>query len=255
MPAHLLLRLEAPMLSFGSLAVDQRRPIQRWPAASLLTGLIGNALGYRRTEPAPLDRLQARLRWAARLDRPGVPFTDFQTAELDGADKGWTTSGSIEERAGGPDTYKSPHIRWRDYRADASLAVAIRLTDADEAPTLAELAAALDRPARPLFIGRKNCLPSQRLLMGVVDASDVVAALTQAPLAADADARPAVFFNDATAATPHNVLLTHRSSDERRFAIDVHAGMQTIHELRTHDADVDRAAGSGADADVAGLPS
>ena len=249
MPAHLLLRLEAPMLSFGSLAVDQRRPIQRWPAASLLTGLLGNALGYRRTEPAPLDRLQARLRWAARLDRPGVPFTDFQTAQLDQNDQGWTTGGKVEERAGGASTYDSPHIRYRDYRADASLAVAIRLTEADDAPTLAELAAALDRPARPLFIGRKNCLPSQRLLIGVVDASDVVTALAQAPLAADADVRPAVFFNDASAAPAHNVLLTHRSSDERRFSIDVHAGMQTIHELRT------RAGNSDVNGIAEGLPS
>ena len=223
------------MLSFGSLAVDQRRPIQRWPAASLLTGLLGNALGYRRTDPDLLDRLQVRLRWAARLDRPGLPFTDFQTAQLDGAEKGWTTGGSVEERAGGASTYDSPHIRYRDYRADASLAVAIRLTNAAEAPTLTQLAAALDRPVRPLFIGRKNCLPSQRLLIGVVDAVDVVTALNQAPLAADADARPAVFFNDASAAPSHAVLLTHRSSEERRFAIDVHAGMQTIHELRTRD--------------------
>lgn len=235
MPAHLLLRLEAPMLSLGSMAVDQRRPIQRWPAASMLTGLIGNALGYCRTEPMRLDRLQARLRWAARIDRPGVPFTDFQTAQLDRSDQGWTTGGTVEERAGGPDTYNSPHIRWRDYRADASLAVALRLDDADEVPTLADLAAALNRPARPLFIGRKNCLPSQRMLIGLTDAADVVAALAQVPMAADADLRPAVFFNDASVATAGNVV-THRSSDERRFAMDVHAGMQTIRELRTTDA-------------------
>lgn len=230
MLAHLLLRLEAPLLSLGSAAVDQRRPIQRWPAASLLTGLLGNALGYRRTEPALLDQLQARLRWAARVDRPGLPITDFQTAQLDGRDLGWTTAGSVEERAGSADTYHSPHIRWRDYRADASLAVALRLDDADQRPSLADLATALDRPARPLFIGRKNCLPSQRLLIGLVDATDVVAALALAPLAADADPWPAVFFNDGDV-VPAGTLVAHRASDQRRFSIDVHAGQQTIHEL------------------------
>ena len=237
MAAHLLLRLEAPMLSLGGLAVDQRRPSQRWPAASLLTGLLGNALGYRRTEPARLDALQARLRWAARMDRPGTPFTDFQTAELGSEDKGWTTGGQVEERAGGPNPSGAPHIRWRDYRADASLAVALRLDPAEQAPTLADLAAALDRPARPLFIGRKNCLPSQRLLIGLVEATDVVAALAQAAPADDADARPAVFFNDPRAATAGPVV-QHRSSDERRFAIDVHAGQQTILELRSGAAQV-----------------
>lgn len=230
MPAHLLLRLEAPLLSLGSAAVDQRRPIQRWPAASLLTGLFGNALGYKRTDPALLDQLQARLRWAARIDRPGVPITDFQTALLDGSDQGWTTRGVVEERAGGPNPSGAPHIRWRDYRADASLAVALRLEDADQRPSLADLAAALDRPARPLFIGRKNCLPSQRLLIGLVDAADGVAALALAPLAADADPWPAVFFNDIDV-VPAGTLVAHRASDQRRFSIDVHAGQQTIHEL------------------------
>ena len=230
MPAHLLLRLEAPMLSLGSMAVDQRRPIQRWPAASMLTGLLGNALGYCRTEPKLLDRLQARLRWAARIDRPGVPFTDFQTAQLDQSDQGWTTSGAVEGRAGGAATYDSPHIRWRDYRGDASLTVAIRLDDADEAPTLADLAAALDKPARPLFIGRKNCLPSQRVLIGLAEATNTVAALAHAPMATDADRRPSVFFNDNSGTVAGNVS-THRSSDERRFSLDVHAGMQTIREL------------------------
>lgn len=230
MPAHLLLRLEAPLLSLGSAAVDQRRPIQRWPAASLLTGLLGNALGYRRTEPALLDQLQARLRWAARIDRPGLPITDFQTAQLDGSDQGWTTRGLVEARAGGPNPSGAPHIRWRDYRADASLAVSLRLDDVDQKPTLAELAAALDRPARPLFMGRKNCLPSQRLLIGVVDAIDAFAALALAPLAADADPWPAVFFNDIDV-VPAGTLVAHRASDERRFSIDVHAGQQTIHEI------------------------
>lgn len=230
MPAHLLLRLEAPLLSLGSAAVDQRRPIQRWPAASLLTGLLGNALGWRRTEAVLLDLLQARLRWAARIDRPGLPITDFQTALLDGNDQGWTTRGVVEERAGGPNPSGAPHIRWRDYRADASLAVALRLDDADQPPTLSDIAAALDRPARPLFIGRKNCLPSQRLLIGLFDAADGVAALALAPLAADADPWPAVFFND-TDGVPAGTLVAHRASDQRRFSIDVHAGQQTIHEL------------------------
>lgn len=230
MASHLLLRLEAPLLSLGGPAVDQRRPVQRWPAVSLLTGLLGNALGWRRTDAAQLDRLQGRLRWAARLDRPGQPVIDFQTAQLDPADQGWTTSGTVEERAGGANTYDAPHIRWRDYRADASLAVALRLDAPDDTPTLADLAAALHRPKRPLFIGRKNCLPSQRILIGLVDAADTVAALAHATPADDADQQPAVFFRDAAVVVAGPVT-AHRSSDERRFAMDVHAGLQTIHEV------------------------
>ena len=42
--------------------------------------------------------------------------------------------------------------------------VVLRLATAEESPTLDELAEALDRPARPLFLGRKSCLPSAPLL-------------------------------------------------------------------------------------------
>jgi CRISPR system Cascade subunit CasD len=174
---HLLLRLEAPLMSFGSVSVDEHGFIQRWPAVSMLCGLFGNALGYRRTDAEQLDALQRRIVWAARLDRPGVMLQDFQTARIGKNDKAWTTRGRPEVRGGGGATYESPHIRYRDYWADASLAVAVRLEPADEAPSLDALAMALRTPARPLFIGRKSCLPSCRILEGAVEASDALAAL------------------------------------------------------------------------------
>ena len=40
----------------------------------------------------------------------------------------------------------------------------MRLDPAGETPTLDALAEAFDRPARPLFLGRKPCLPSAPLL-------------------------------------------------------------------------------------------
>lgn len=235
MATHLLMRLEAPLMSFGATAVDYRRPVQPWPAASMLTGLLANALGWQRFDTVALDRLQARLRWAARIDRPGQALNDFQTAQLAKDDKGWTTRGVVEERAGGPDAYKSPHLRSRDYRADASVLVAVCLAPADEAPTLQDLAAALDRPARPLFIGRKGCLPATRIGLGLVQAEHAVAALVQADglHASPADATPpaqaAIYFN-AGAAPETPGLRVHHTSDERRFALDVHAGRQQVFE-------------------------
>jgi CRISPR system Cascade subunit CasD len=98
---HLLLRLEAPLMSFGTTAVDHRRPVQAWPAVSMLTGLLANALGWQRSDAQALDALQARIRWAARIDRAGVALSDFQTAQLSKADKGWTTRGVVEGRGGG----------------------------------------------------------------------------------------------------------------------------------------------------------
>ena len=124
---YLLMRLEAPLMSFGTVAVDHRRPVQLWPAVSMLTGLLANALGWQRADVKALDQLQSRIRWAARIDRVGVALNDFQTVQLAKDDKGWTTRGVVEERDGGAESYKSPHLRSRDYRADASVLVALRL--------------------------------------------------------------------------------------------------------------------------------
>ncbi len=230
---HLLMRLEAPLMSFGTTAVDHRRPVQPWPAVSMLTGLLANALGWQRSDAQALDRLQARIRWAARIDRAGTALNDFQTAQLSKDDKGWTTRGAVEERDGGVDSYKSPHLRSRDYRADASVLVALRLEPADQRPTLQDLAAALDHPQRPLFIGRKGCLPATRIGQGVVQAEDAVQALLTAAGSPDGASprQVTIYFNQGAAPSDGpGPLLVHDTSDERRFVMDVHAGRQRVYE-------------------------
>ena len=95
---------------------------------------------------------------------------DFQTAELTAADRGWTTRGRPEGRAGGAGTYSGKHIRHRWYQADALVTVALRLDPDSEVPTLDDIAIALASPARPLFIGRKPCLPAAPLFAGFAEA-------------------------------------------------------------------------------------
>jgi CRISPR system Cascade subunit CasD len=181
MAAYLRLVLEGPLLAFGGEAVDSLGVIEAFPAASMLTGLLANALGWQRHHRAALARLQQRLHYAARIDREGQLLTDFQTAQLGANDRGWTTRGAPEGRDGGGATYGSPHIRRRDHDADKRVVVALRLNEADEAPTLADLAAALDEPMRPLFLGRKPCLPSARINAGMVEAETLPNALASLP--------------------------------------------------------------------------
>lgn len=57
------------------------------------------------------------------------------------------------------------HQRYRDY--DSLCVVALRLESPDQVPTLDDLAKALDEPARPLFIGRKPCLPGEPAVRGL----------------------------------------------------------------------------------------
>jgi CRISPR system Cascade subunit CasD len=54
------------------------------------------------------------------------------------------------------------------------------LREVDDPPTLDNLAAALAEPARPLFLGRKPCLPSRPIVGGFVDAADPLAAVLAA---------------------------------------------------------------------------
>lgn len=168
-------------MSFGGETIDNFGVVRDVPAASMLTGLIANALGWRRTDTALLDRLQDRLVFAVRIDRAGDRMQDFQTAKLEKKDRGWTTRHAPEGRAGGDATYDSPHLRYRDYDADALVCVALRLEPPDDDPTLDTIARALDEPARPLFIGRKPCLPSTRLVAGRIQADTVLDAVRSAP--------------------------------------------------------------------------
>jgi CRISPR system Cascade subunit CasD len=181
MPQHLLIRLSSPLIAFGGETIDNFGVIRDFPALSMVTGLIANALGWDRGDDVLHNGLQARLRIGTKLERSGQRLTDFQTAQLGAGDKGWTTHGVPEERRGGDASYNSPHLRYRDYHADLVALVALRLVPADAYPTLTDIAQALDRPKRPLFIGRKPCLPTHRLVVGHVEADNILGALLQSP--------------------------------------------------------------------------
>lgn len=177
--AWLHLLLEGPLLAFGGVRIDQFGPTRDFPAASMLTGLIGNALGWHRADWQAHQQLQDRLVFAARRDgEAGGLLVDMQNARLEKNDRGWTTWGQPEGRDG--NSYGAPHRRERHYHMDASLRVVLRLEEAADGPSLDTLAAAFDRPARPLFIGRKPCLPTGRILQGQVTAADSHAALLAA---------------------------------------------------------------------------
>ena len=167
-------------MAFGGDAIDKWGIIRPFPSMSMLTGLFANALGWKRTDYKKHQDLQNRLIFAARIDREpagGTPMTDFQTAQLGYNDKGWTTFGKPEERKGDDKTYNSPYIRHRDYHVDMRMTVALRLEPVNCQPTLNELANALQKPIRPLFIGRKSCIPSAPLFGGFRDGSDTLKAI------------------------------------------------------------------------------
>ena len=182
----LILYLQAPLMSFGGPQVDQIGPTGRFPTVSQVTGLLANALGYAHGDFDRLQALQERLSIASALVREGEELQDYQTVDLGQAhlrNPAWTTRGRTEHRTGGPDARYGTHIRFRRYRADAGVLSAVSLAPAEEMPTLSAVSEALMTPARPLFIGRKPCLPSTRLFVGVIaDADNLTDALTCVPV-------------------------------------------------------------------------
>ena len=236
---HLILNLESPLMSFGGETIDNYGVIRWFPAASMLTGLFANALGWRRVERKRHQRLQERLVFAARIDREpagGVRLTDFQTAQLNKDDKGWTTRGHPEGRTGGRKTYDAPHLRYRDYFADMRVTVALRLEPEDESPTLDELADALQEPARPLSIGRKPCLPSAPLFVGInCDASNTLDALLKFPLRSEErkrDDRVRLLWSDGEGPGVDCVHIDRdfMLTDERNWVSGLHGGGRRVYE-------------------------
>lgn len=162
----LVLRLDAPLMSFGGVMIDQHGVIERFPGHAMLTGLIGNALGWCHSHTDRLQSLEERLRLAARWDVAPSRGIDYHTVDL-GQPKmredGWTTRGVPEHRKGGNDARYGTHQRFRHYWADGLMTLVLSL-EASGDPSLDDVAHALRHPARPLFLGRKTCLPARPLL-------------------------------------------------------------------------------------------
>jgi CRISPR system Cascade subunit CasD len=159
---------------------------------SLLAGLFGNALGYSHSDDEALEELQDRIEFAARWDISPETIVDYHTVDL-GQPKmcsaGWTTRGEPEHRAGGKAAALGTHQRYRHYLASGVMSVACVLLGPEKLTT-AMLATALREPARPLFLGRKTCLPAAPLVLGLAESPDVLAGLQSIPAATRPGAKP-----------------------------------------------------------------
>lgn len=234
---HLILNLESPLMAFGGETIDNYGVIRWFPSASMLTGLLANALGWRRVDRERHQQLQERLVFAARIDREpagGVRMRDFQTAQLAASDMGWTTRGQPEGRTGGPNTYNSPHLRYRDYFADMRVTVALRLNPAAGSPTLDDLASALQEPARPLFIGRKPCIPSAPLVVDkdedIVEGDTALSALLDRPIEIEPDDPVRLLWPDGEGVEGVRVDRSYMLTDQRNWVSGLHGGGRLVCE-------------------------
>lgn len=230
----LLLRFDAPLQSFGGVRVDERGVTDEAPGLSLVTGLLANALGWDHGDFEALERLQARLAMAVRRDVAGTLLEDFQTVDLGRPwmEPGWTTRHRAAGRLGA--SGRGTHIRRRGYWADAVFTVALALDPAAEEPTAGALERALRRPERPLFLGRKPCLPARPLLLGRTRAATLKDAVTAAPLArrvaGSGVRRLAVWWPEGDAPPPPDAAGDRRPVyDLRDWANQIHTGRRFVY--------------------------
>ncbi|OAN42838.1 hypothetical protein A6A03_03735 [Chloroflexus islandicus] len=188
----LFLRLEGPLQAWGLRARWRERDTADTPTKSGIIGLLGCALGLSRDDHRLRD-LSDRLRIGVRVDLPGTLLRDYHT--VGGGRFGAATTGNktryhdepyiggvlsaevdkgrikvkINQKTGEPET----DVSERYYLADASFRVAVQGPD----DLIEELAAAVQHPIWPLFLGRKACIPATPIYDGSGQFANLIKAL------------------------------------------------------------------------------
>jgi CRISPR system Cascade subunit CasD len=138
----LLLRLAAPLQSWGVASKFDTRDTAREPTKSGVIGLLAAALGRSRTDD--LDDLN-KLRFGVRIDQPGTSLRDFHTAH-------WS------QKPNDP-----PFVTIRYYLTDAVFLAGLE----GKKEFLQTLELALQNPVFPPYLGRRSCPPTGQLVLGL----------------------------------------------------------------------------------------
>lgn len=158
----LVLRLAAPLQSWGAPCSYSIRETEYQPTRSGIIGMIAAAMGYPRQ--ANLDNLR-KLKIGVRIDQQGTLITDFQTIQ-------------DPKRFARP---MSPEVTKREYLSDAVFVAGIECEDEQ---FMEKIATALKAPIFPLYLGRRSCPPTLPLMIGLEKNKTLIETLTTFPLQA-----------------------------------------------------------------------
>lgn len=152
----LLMRLAAPLQSWGVESKFERRTTGRIPSKSGVVGMCAAALGYKRWEAEKLRQLTG-LRFGVRVDRAGALLKDFHMAH----EESFWDSGDRSKVSRSKSS--SSFLTNRYYLTDAAFLVGLEGED----EVLIEIDEALRYPVFPLYLGRRSCPPEGRVSLGV----------------------------------------------------------------------------------------
>lgn len=170
---YLLLWLEAPLQSWGHDSKFGRRDSLDFPTKSGVLGLLCCALGAGGRQTEWLSRwaeCDMQVRSYVKADRQGEPMLrqpllrDFHMVGSGYDDKDpWQTLLIPKTSEGKKAVGGGTKMTYRYYLQDMAFAVALQ--GAHEA--LAELETALQNPVWDLYLGRKNCVPTEFIAQGI----------------------------------------------------------------------------------------
>ncbi|HIT84721.1 MAG TPA: type I-E CRISPR-associated protein Cas5/CasD [Candidatus Ornithomonoglobus intestinigallinarum] len=155
----LLLRLAGPLQSWGAGSKFEIRLTENEPTKSGVIGMVAAALGRKRDEP--VDDLAA-MKFGVRADRPGVLLRDYHIAKA----------------------AKSSYVTYRYYLSDAVFLAGL---ESDDKELLSRIEYALRHPVFPLFLGRRSCVPTLPIVMGIRENSLLGALENEKPLVRGGD--------------------------------------------------------------------
>ncbi|MFJ6618850.1 type I-E CRISPR-associated protein Cas5/CasD [Kitasatospora sp. NPDC091335] len=182
--AVLVLRLAGPLQSWGDRSAFNRRDSGPQPTKSGVVGLLAAAAG--RPREADIADLVG-LRLGVRIDQPGTLLRDYHTVS-DYRGRPLPQAGVNAKGLQKPTSpAKDTHVTHRYYLQDAVFVAAVQ----GPAALVTALAEAVRRPAFPLALGRRSCVPTQPITLGEVRGGTVEDVLAEEPWQAGQAARNA----------------------------------------------------------------
>lgn len=187
---HLVITLAAPLVSHGDLAGHERRGGAAWPGRSAVLGLVGAALGLRRSDAEGQRALNEGYGVAVLVHRPGEILRDYHTAQT-------VPSAKVKRPATRADALQRGRaagalntvISIREYRMDALFKACLYVRGTPHW-SLEGLRQALLRPRFAVYLGRKSCPLAAPMNPRIVRANDAHDALL--PADPEAEERPGI---------------------------------------------------------------
>ena len=188
----LVLRLYGPLAAWGDIACGEVRPTLIHPTKSAILGLLGAALGVRRSDEEIISTMTKSYGFAVAEEGRCVQIRDFHTVQSAKVNKGKEYgSGYLTSRhreLSVPTTEMETSLTYRDYLCDVIYTVAVWIKNNKNVPyMLNEIRDALKEPKFVPYLGRKSCVLSRPMEPQIIASSDPASAIKKASFYGDSE--------------------------------------------------------------------